>query len=75
MYPNKNHVTTHTGIESREIICTVLPAKSDSDFMFCYQVVRNLESINYLCISPIPRIGLMHKECIDSQLSQVECES
>ena len=36
---------------------TVLPAKSDSDVMFCYQVIRNLESIDYLCSNPILRIG------------------
>ena len=34
---------------------TVLPAKSDSEVMFCLQ--RDLESIDHLCIS---RIGLIH---------------
>ena len=28
---------------------TVLPAKSDSDVMFCYKVIKDLESINHLC--------------------------
>ena len=34
---------------------TVLPAKSDSDFMFCLQVIRDLQSIDQLCINPIGR--------------------
>ena len=46
--------------------CTVLPAKSDNDFMFVYQVIRDLESIDHLCINPICRIGLLHKYSIDS---------
>ena len=40
---------------------TVLPAKSDSDVMFVYKVIRDLESIDHLCINPIHRIGLIHK--------------
>ena len=36
--------------------CTVLPATSDSDVMFCLQVIRGLESID-----PILWIGLIHK--------------
>ena len=32
---------------------TVLPAKRDSDVMFCSIVIRNLESIDHLCINPI----------------------
>ena len=32
---------------------TVLPAKNDSDVMFCYKVIRDLESIDHLCINPI----------------------
>ena len=43
---------------------TVLPAKSDSDVIFClqnYHVIRGLESIDHLCINPINRIGLIHK--------------
>ena len=40
---------------------TVLPAKSDSDVMFCLQCIGDLESIDHLCINPIHRIGLIHK--------------
>ena len=40
---------------------TVLPAKSDSDVIFCLQVITDLESIDHLCINPIHRIGLIHK--------------
>ena len=36
---------------------TVLPAKSDSDFMFVYKVIRDLESIDHLCINPIHSYG------------------
>ena len=39
----------------------VVPAKSDSDIMFVYKVIRDLESIDHLCINPIHRIGLIHK--------------
>ena len=28
---------------------------------FVYKVIRNLESIDHLCINPIRRIGLIHK--------------
>ena len=42
-------------------VSTVLPATSDSDVMFCLQVIRGLESIDLLCINPIHRIGLIHK--------------
>ena len=31
---------------------TVLPAKSDSEVMFCLQIIRDLELIDYLCINP-----------------------
>ena len=40
---------------------TVLPAKSDSDVMFVYRVIRDLESIDHLCINHNHRIGLIHK--------------
>ena len=40
---------------------TVLPAKSDGDFMFDYKVIRDVQSIGHLCINPILRIGLIHK--------------
>ena len=36
---------------------TVLPVKNDSDVMFCLQIIRDLESIDHLCINPIRRIG------------------
>ena len=48
-------------------ICTDLPAKSDSDFMFVYKVIRDLRSIDHLCIVPIHRIGLIHKWSINSR--------
>ena len=35
------------------IWATVLPAKSDNDVMFVYKVIRDLESIDHLCINPI----------------------
>ena len=38
----------------------------DSAIMFCYKVIRDLESIDHLCINPIHRIGLIHKWSIDS---------
>ena len=40
---------------------TVLPIKSDSDDMFCSQVIRDLESID------IRRVGLTHKRSRDSR--------
>ena len=41
---------------------TVLPAKSDSDIMFCLQSNQGLRIyIYHLCINPIHRIGLIHK--------------
>ena len=47
--------------------CTVLPAKSDSDVMFVYKVIRNFESIEHLCINPILWLELIHKLSIDSR--------
>ena len=41
-------------------ILFVLPAKSDSDVMFVYKVIRDLQLIDHLCINPICRIGLIH---------------
>ena len=32
---------------------------------FAYKVIRDLESIEYVCINPICRIGLIHKWSID----------
>ena len=43
------------------LLSTVLPAKSDSDVLFVYEVIRDLESIDHLCINPIHRIGLIHR--------------
>ena len=40
---------------------TVLPVRSDSDVMVCLQVIKDLESIDHLCINLIHRIGLIHK--------------
>ena len=47
-------------------LSTVVPAKSDSDIMFCLQVIRGLELIDHLCINSIPRIGLIHNRSMDS---------
>ena len=33
---------------------------------FVYKFIRDLESIDHLCINPIHRIGLIHKLSIDS---------
>ena len=35
---------------------------------FVYKVIRDLESIDHLCINPIRRIGLIHEWSIDSRL-------
>ena len=48
-----NQPITLTGIKST----TVVPTKSDSDIMFCLQRIRDVESIDHLCINPIHRIG------------------
>ena len=40
---------------------TVMPDKSDSDVMFVYKVIKDLESRDHLCINPICWIGLIHK--------------
>ena len=40
---------------------TVLPAKSDSDVMFCLQGDQGLRIDRSLCIDPIHRMGLIHK--------------
>ena len=44
---------------------TDLPAKSDSDVIFCLQSYQGQESIDHVCINPIRRIGLIHKLFID----------
>ena len=56
-----NKANSTNQIMSVLCICTVLPAKSGSDVMFSFKVIRSLESIYHLCINPIPRIGLIHK--------------
>ena len=55
-----------TSLTFVQSISTVLLAKSDSEVMFCLQIYQDLESIDYLCINPIHRIGLIHKRAIDS---------
>ena len=44
----------------RKAAFTVLPAKRDSDVMFCLQSYQDFESIDHFCINPIHRIGLIH---------------
>ena len=44
-----------------EITGTVLPPKSDSDFIFVYKVIKDLLSIYHSCINPILWIGLIHQ--------------
>ena len=51
--------------KKKDYMATILPAKSDSDFVFCLQSYQDLESIDHLCINPIHRIGLIHKCSID----------
>ena len=46
-------------------VCTVLPAKSDSDVMSIYKVNRDLELIAHLCTYPICRVGLIPKCSLD----------
>ena len=46
---------------SRYLKVTGLPAKSDSDVMFCLQSYQYLKLIDHLCINPIGRIGLIHE--------------
>ena len=35
---------------------------------FVYKVIRDIESIDHLCINPIHRIGFIHKRSIDSRM-------
>ena len=51
---------------------TILPAKSDSDVMFVYKFIRDSKLIDFLCIYPILRIGLIHKFTFRFALAQVE---
>ena len=55
------HVDEKVLIKSRIFLCTVLPAKRDSDVIFCLQRIRDLESLDHLCINAICRIGSIHK--------------
>ena len=58
------------------LIATVVPTKSDSDALFCLQLLSKTftctlqfslrESIDHLCINPIHWIVLLHKLSIDS---------
>ena len=58
-------------------LLTVLPVKSDSDVVFCLQLLCKTlfctlhlslrESIDHLSINPILQIGLIHKLSIDSK--------
>ena len=61
-------------------VSTVLPAKSDSDVMFCLQSYQGLIINSSLSINHILRIGLIHKWSIDSRcictnVAEVECIS
>ena len=47
---------------------TVLPAKSDSDFMFIYKVIRDLKTIDHLCFYPIQYTSDV-SICVSSSLS------
>ena len=67
----------HKGKSSDYIIYTVLPTKSDTDEIFCLQLLSKTfictfilslrESRDHLCINPIRRTGLIHKWSIDSR--------
>ena len=60
-----------------QLITTVMPTKSDSDIIFCLQLLSKTlictlhlslcESIGHLCINPILQIGLIHKWSINSK--------
>ena len=43
-----------------------MSAKSDSDVIFVYKAIRDLESTDHLFINPIHRIGLINKRYFDS---------
>ena len=58
-----------------KFLLTVVPTKSDSDIIFCLQLLsktltcthplRYHESIDHMYINPILWIGLIHKRSID----------
>ena len=54
------NVTFWTELPGLVKVSTVLPAKSDSDAMFCLQSYQDLGSIDHMCINPIRRKGLIH---------------
>ena len=58
MYTTKQLLTSIWWIQGfiKPQIDTFVPAKSNSDFMFVYKVIRDLESIDYLCINHIHKI-------------------
>ena len=68
-YKRQHKVSLITAIPicNKRYTTTVLPAKSDSDVMFCKQNNQGLISIDQLCINPIRRIGLIHKIYVDSR--------
>ena len=39
----------------------VMPTRSDSDFMFCLQIIGDVLSTGRLCVGPVLRIGLTHE--------------
>ena len=59
----------------RNNFITVVPTKSDRDGILCFQLLNKqltgtihlieCESIDHLCINPIPRMGLIHTLSID----------
>ena len=47
------HVTgLEKDLQNEKKVSNVLPAKSDSDVMFCLHSYHDLESIDHLCINP-----------------------
>ena len=76
MYRSRlNWHTCNNSKHEQDPLYTVVPAKSDSDVIFCLQLLSKTlictfhlskrESIDHLCINPIRRIGLIHKCSID----------
>ena len=54
-----NHTMTQINLE-HVILLTCQPGVTVTS-CFVYKVIRDLESIDHLCINPIHRIGLIHK--------------
>ena len=59
-YYKEIHVHNYMYILSRQARFTVASC-------FLYKVIRDLESIDHLCINPIHRIGLIHKCSFDTR--------